>query len=158
METLIDGLNRKNRDFSIVSCQYYFSDNFWKVSIYLFWKKNTYSEKDRERVNLAIGREWKSSGLIPVHLLHHKYKNNQEECSWLFFPSRVLTPFIQESKNGQKDCAPELIKAVRIEKCGIYATRGIFKSFLLKLSRIDICCVMILLICVCGDYINCLYD
>ena len=45
-----------------------------------------------------------------------------------------------------------------MEKCEICATRDNSKSFSLKLSRIDICCVMIFLVCVCYDYINCLYD
>ena len=66
-------------------------------------------------------------------------------------------PFIEELVNRQEDCGLELIKVVIAEKCGICATRGNSKSLQLKLHRIDICCVMILFVCVCCNYINCLY-
>ena len=71
---------------------------------------------------------------------------------------RVHTLFIQDSENRQEDCGFELIKTVKEEECGICATRGNSKSLSLKLSRIDICCMMILLVCVCCDYINFLND
>ena len=69
------------------------------------------------------------------------------------------TLFMQELENRQEDYGLELIKAVKEKECGICATRGNSKLFSLKLSRIDICCVlMILFVCVSCDYINCLYD
>ena len=43
------------------------------------------------------------------------------------------TLFIQESENRQENCGLEFIKAVREEKCGFCATRGIYKPFPLKL-------------------------
>ena len=66
--------------------------------------------------------------------------------------------FIQESENIQEDCGLELMKAVRFEECGICATRGNSKSLSLKLTRIDVCYMMILIIRECRDYINYLYD
>ena len=68
------------------------------------------------------------------------------------------TPFIQESENRQEDYGIELIKAVKVEECGNCTIRGNSKSFLLKLTRIDVYYVMILIICECCDYINYLYD
>ena len=68
------------------------------------------------------------------------------------------TPFIQESENRQENCGLELIKVIRVEKCGISITSDNSKPSSLKLSRIDICYVMILIICECCDYITCLYD
>ena len=65
------------------------------------------------------------------------------------------TPFIQELEDRQEDCGLEFIKIVKEEECEICTTRGNSKPFSLKVSRIDIHCVMILLVCVCCDYINC---
>ena len=62
------------------------------------------------------------------------------------------TFFIQESENRQEDCGLELINTVRMEKWGIWATRGNSKTFSLKLNKIDIYYVMILLVRVCYDY------
>ena len=67
-------------------------------------------------------------------------------------------PFIQESENRQEDCGMELIKTTRVKEYEICATRGNFKPLSLKLSRIDICYMIILIIYVYCDYINCLYD
>ena len=63
-----------------------------------------------------------------------------------------------ELDNRQEDCGMELIKTVRVEECGICATRGNSKPLPWKLSRIDICYMMILIIYMCCDYINSLYD
>ena len=114
---------------------------------------------------LHIGREKKSSSLFSRHLLHHEYKNNQERCSWLFFSIKglrtILTPTCFLSKSqiiDKKTVGLELIKPVKPEECGIYISRGNPKSLSLKLYRIDICYMVILILCECYDYINCLYD
>ena len=67
-------------------------------------------------------------------------------------------PFIKESENRQEDYCQKLIRAVRIEEYGICDTKGNSKLVSLKLSRLDIYYVMMLIIYVCCDYINCLYD
>ena len=84
----MEGLNRKIRDFSI-AFSVYFSNNFLERFLFIFSERKeerttrTVKRREKERVNLAIaiGQEKKSSSLIPSHLLHHKYKNNQEGCS-----------------------------------------------------------------------------
>ena len=67
-------------------------------------------------------------------------------------------PFIRESENRQEDSGLELIKGIRFEKSGIYATRGNPKSLLLKLYKINLCYMVILIICECYNYINYLCD
>ena len=68
------------------------------------------------------------------------------------------TLFIQESENRQEDCDLELIKPVWSKEYGICASKANNKSFSLKIYKIDIYYVVILIVCECCDYINCLYD
>ena len=167
METLIGDLNRKIWDFSKKDF-YFFYFLFLKII-----EKNTYSErKERERVCVCVkfghckldekGRVHEvsfqgissitSTRIIKKGALDYFLHQGLEDSLG------AHTSFIQELDNRQEDCDLEFIKTFRFEECGIRATRINSKSLSMKLSRIDICYMMILIIYECCDYINFLYD
>ena len=170
MKTLIEGLNRKIRDFSVFFVKIFILRNFCLSFFFFFEKrkeKNMYSEKgERESViwPLQLEDKWRvlvsfqaissitSTRIINKGVLNYSLHQGVEDNLGAHMP------FIQESENRQEDCGLELIKAVKFEECRICTIRGNSKPLSLKLSRIDICYVMILIVCVCCDYTNFLYD
>ena len=114
METLVVGINRKIRVFSII------------YVIFLTTLERTFcsSFSEREKNRVLVHFFWEKR--------KERNKNNQEWCSWLFSPYKgfegnlgAYTLFIHESENRKKDYGLELIKVFLKAKYGFCATRGI---------------------------------
>ena len=116
------------------------------MSFFIFFEKQqriTCTEKKRERVcaiwSLQIGRERKSSSLIPsISSITSTRIIKKDVLDYFLYQGfednlSAHTPFIQKSKNKQKNCSLELIKAVRFEECRICVTKGNSKPLSLKL-------------------------
>ena len=172
METLMESLNRKIRDFFffIVCFQFFFSNNFFERFLFIFFERKEeqkHVQWKREKVcNLALQLKQKERILVSFQVMSYITSTRIIKKGVLdyFSSSRVLRTilvsirFIQESENKQENCGIELIKVVKEEECGICTKRSNSKSLPLKLSIINIYCVMIPFVCVCCDYINCSYD